>query len=190
VKYKYGGFHESTPLPTEISRPLGLSSNFPQLFVVAMMNRFICLVFVVACLSTALAQSAGCGANPPSSGTKSITVNGQMRQYILDVPANYDPTKPHRLIFGYHWLNGNMNAVAPGFYGLKNLAADSTVFIAPNGINSGWANTNNQDIAFTDAIVDTVTRELCIDESQVFATGFSYGGAMSYALACSRAGMW
>jgi poly(3-hydroxybutyrate) depolymerase len=144
------------------------------------------LALAATCLSSALAQSAGCGAGVPSSGTRSLTVNGQTRQYILDVPANYNPNQPHRLVFGYHWLGGNMNAVAPGFYGLKSLAAGSTIFVAPNGLNNGWANTNNQDLAFTDAIVDVVTREMCVDESQIFATGFSYGGAMSYALACSR----
>lgn len=117
-----------------------------------------------------------------TSGTKSIG----NRQYILQVPANYDSNKPYKLIFGFHWLNGNMNNVAPGYYGLRDLARESAIFVAPNGLDNGWANTNNRDTNFVDQILTELQNGLCVDEKQIFATGFSYGGGMSYNLACSR----
>ncbi|KAK0667561.1 Alpha/Beta hydrolase protein [Cercophora samala] len=133
------------------------------------------------------AQSPGCGKAPPSSGTKSMTVNGRQRQYILQLPNNYDRNKQHRVVIGYHWRDGSMNDVASGgFYGLRQLAGDSTIFVAPNGLNNGWANSGGEDITFTDQIVALLKNDLCVNEGEFFATGWSYGGAMSHSAACSR----
>lgn len=144
---------------------------------------------LLGAVQTVEAASAGCGKSPPSSGTKSMTVNGKQRQYILQLPSNYDRSKAHRVVFGYHWRDGSMNDVANGgFYGLRSLAGDSTIFVAPNGLNAGWANSGGEDITFTDQIVALLKNDLCVDEGQFFATGWSYGGAMSHSVACSRPG--
>jgi len=133
------------------------------------------------------AASAGCGKTPPSSGTKSITSNNKSRQYILQLPSSYDSSKPHKLIFGYHWRDGSMNTVAQGqYYGLQPLAGNNAIFIAPNGLNAGWANAGGEDIKLTDDILAYVKSNLCIDESNIFAAGWSYGGSMSHSVACSR----
>jgi poly(3-hydroxybutyrate) depolymerase len=92
----------------------------------------------------------------------------------------------------YHWLGGTAeDVVGPyNWYGLWDLADNSTIFIAPQGIREagpGWPNTNGEDVAFTDAILDQVENDLCIDKTRIFANGFSYGAGMSYALACARA---
>ncbi|WP_428243441.1 RICIN domain-containing protein [Gynuella sp.] len=134
--------------------------------------------------------SAGCGNVPSlSSGRHSIYVNGARREYILDVPANYDMSKPYRLIFGWHWLGGNASNVANGgYYGLKNLANNSAIFVAPdryvaNGQDdNGWPNTNGRDMAFLRAMLDQFNNSLCVDKSRVFSVGWSYGGMMSYAV--------
>jgi poly(3-hydroxybutyrate) depolymerase len=92
------------------------------------------------------------------------------------------------------------------FYGLWQLADSSTIFVAPDGTpaptvqsaatannngspkvtgsNAGWANGNGQDIKLTNDILKQVEADLCIDTSRIFANGFSYGGAMSYEIAC------
>ncbi|KAB8139701.1 prolyl oligopeptidase family serine peptidase [Chloroflexia bacterium SDU3-3] len=140
--------------------------------------------------------SAGCGQTRTlQNGTHTIQSGGVNRSYILNVPSNYDNRHPYRLVVGYHWLNGTATDVATGqtvqrdvwaYYGLLRLSNNSTIFIAPQGIDNGWANTNNRDLNFTDAFLAQVKGNLCVDESRVFATGFSYGGAMSYSVACAR----
>ncbi|MFD0332040.1 ricin-type beta-trefoil lectin domain protein [Streptacidiphilus monticola] len=144
------------------------------------------------------AGTGGCGKAPSlSSGTHTITSSGQTRGYILRVPANYDQNHPYRLIFGFHWLGGTANDVDSGgtdgynwsYYGLRRLAdaADNgTIFVAPQGLNNGWANTNGQDVTFVDDMTAQLEAGLCVDTTQIFSAGFSYGGAMSYALACAR----
>ena len=141
-------------------------------------------------------RSAGCGKTRTLTNGRKTIQSGGNREYILRVPDDYDNNKPYRLIFAYHWLNGNATQVAEGgnggstddpFYGLWDLAENSTIFVAPEGLNAGWANSGGQDVAFTDAMLELIQGDLCIDTTRIFATGFSYGAGMSYALACSRA---
>jgi poly(3-hydroxybutyrate) depolymerase len=143
--------------------------------------------------------TAGCGKAPTlTSGTHTIQSGGQTRSYILRVPAGYDSNHPYRLIFGFHWRGGTAGDVDSGgtdgynwsYYGLRRLADNennSTIFVAPQGIGNGWANSGGQDVAFVDAMVSQIEAGLCVDTTRLFSAGFSYGGAMSYALACSRA---
>jgi poly(3-hydroxybutyrate) depolymerase len=155
-------------------------------------------------------MSSGCGKTPkllkstPPPSTKinynKITSASLDRQYILWYPDNYDKNRPYRLIMNYHWYTGSASQVfdcntegikcyttQTPFFGLKDLADDSTIFVAPDGIDAGWANTNGRDTTLTDDILKAVESDLCIDTTRVFAQGFSYGGAMSATLGCQRA---
>jgi poly(3-hydroxybutyrate) depolymerase len=141
------------------------------------------------------AASAGCGKAPTlTSGTHTIQSSGQNRSFILKIPAGYDRNKPHKLIFGNHWWGGTANDVASGgsdgavyaHYGLDALSNGSAIFVAPQGQNNAWANGNGIDVVFFDDMIRRIEADLCVDESQRFSLGFSYGGAMSYALACAR----
>ncbi len=146
--------------------------------------------------------SAGCGKTRTlQDGNRTLTSGGQSRQYYLKTPSNYDNEHPHRLIFTFHWFYGSINAVVNPpdadhntdrpFYGIADLSGDSTIFIAPQGLSdmggAGWSNPNDRDVKFTDDMLAAVTADLCIDTSRVFTMGFSYGGSMSYELACARA---
>ncbi|WP_187138378.1 alpha/beta hydrolase family esterase [Cellulomonas timonensis] len=135
------------------------------------------------------AVTAGCGRAPAlATGNHTITSGGQSRQFRLDVPAGYDSNKTYRLVVGLHWWHGtSQDVVNENHYGLKPLAGNSTIFVAPQGIDNAWPNNNGRDITFIDDVLRTVEAALCVDTTQRFATGFSYGGGMSNALACARA---
>jgi len=151
--------------------------------------------------STDAIPSAGCGTTRTlANGTITIDSNGS-RSYILRTPDNYDAKHPYRLVLAYHWGGGTAEQVADGigatespFYGLWNLANNSTIFVAPVGLgsgnNTGWANSGGQDVEFTDAILGQLESSLCIDTSRIFANGFSFGAAMSYELACDRSNVF
>lgn len=143
----------------------------------------------------AAATTAGCGKAPGlNSGTHTIQSGGKSRSFILRLPDSYNNTYPHRLAFGFHWLGGTASAVASGgtdgypwaYYGMLSQSNNTTIFVAPQGINNGWANTNGEDVTFTDDMIRMIDNALCVDTTQRFSVGFSYGGAMSYSLACSR----
>ncbi|HEU5159998.1 MAG TPA: cellulose binding domain-containing protein [Streptosporangiaceae bacterium] len=146
--------------------------------------------------SSALASTAGCGRTPTlTSGTHTIQSGGRSRTFILRIPDGYDNTRPYRLIFAFHWRDGTATDVATGqtvqrdtwaYYGLLQLSNNSTIFVAPQGINNGWANTGGEDVTFTDDMLRQIESDLCVDTSQVFSMGWSFGGGMSFALACAR----
>ncbi|MEO3752432.1 hydrolase [Streptomyces sp. B6B3] len=140
--------------------------------------------------------TAGCGQTPTlQDGTYTIQSGGKNRTFILDVPDGYDSSHPYRLVLGFHWLGGSAQDVATGrivetgtwaYYGLQQRADDSTIFVAPQGLNSGWGNAGGEDVVFTDDMLAMIEADLCVDTTLRFSIGFSYGGAMSHSLACSR----
>jgi poly(3-hydroxybutyrate) depolymerase len=143
-----------------------------------------------------LAATAGCGQNPAlTSGTRTIQSGGRSRSFILRIPDGYDRNHQYRLIFGFHWNGGTANDVDSGgtsgypwsYYGLRAISNNSAIFVAPQGLNNGWANPGGADLTFVDDMVRLIEGSLCVDTTQLFSLGFSYGGGMSYAIACARA---
>lgn len=146
--------------------------------------------------------SVGCGkARTLQDGTQTITSGGVERTYFLETPDGYDNTRPHRLVFMFHWNYGSITAIVNPpdadrntdrpFYGFGDLTDGETVFVVPQGLTNpgggaGWANPDNRDVTFTDDMLAAISDDLCIDTSRVFTTGFSYGAGMSVALACVR----
>jgi len=137
----------------------------------------------------------GCGKAPTlRNGNQTIQTSGKTRSFILSIPDNYDNTRQYRLVFGFHWLGGTSDQVAGGgsdgavyaHYGLKQLSNNSTIFVAPQGFNNGWGNSGGEDVRFVDDMISRIENDLCVDTTQLFSLGFSYGGSMSISLACSR----
>ncbi|WP_308202878.1 hypothetical protein [Crossiella sp. SN42] len=141
------------------------------------------------------AAPAACG-RPPTlqNGTHTIQSGGKNRSFILSIPGNYDQNRRYRLVFGFHWRGGTAQQVAGGgsdgdvyaHYGLRRLADNSAIFVAPQGLGGGWGNAGGEDVTFVDNMIKRIEDGLCVDPGQRFALGFSWGGAMSYSLACSR----
>jgi len=159
-------------------------------------------LFVLASVGGVLAgeKSAGCGKAPSkfaSTKASSISVNGKNRQFTVRVPERYNKDTPYKLVFSWHQLNANMDENVRGgdtnrggalsYYGLPPLSNGSAIFVAPDGLNKGWGNSGGEDVLFFDAMLKAISEDMCVDTGLVFSTGFSYGGGMSYALACARA---
>ncbi|MFF9853082.1 RICIN domain-containing protein [Streptomyces litmocidini] len=141
----------------------------------------------------------GCGSAPTlASGTHTIQSSGKSRSFILRVPVNYDNAHPYRLIFAFHWRGGTAGEVASGgtsgsawsYYGQQEQSDNSAILVAPQGLGNGWANSGGEDVTFVDDMIRRVEGGLCVNTTQRFATGFSWGGGMSHALACSRANVF
>jgi poly(3-hydroxybutyrate) depolymerase len=139
--------------------------------------------------------SAGCGKpTTVTNGKKTITSSGQQRTFIIDIPTNYDMNKPYRFFYASHWISSNAEAVVgQNYYFLKPLATaanDPAIFLAPQALpgdpNGTWDTTKPIDQILFDDILAYVKQNLCIDTTRVFATGFSYGGMMTYSLSATR----
>ena len=133
-------------------------------------------------------QSAGCGKTQTlQNGTINITFNGASRKYILRVPSDYDNTHAYRLVFAFAESGSSAQSVADrSYFTMATQDSKNTIFAAPDAANGAgsWSQT---DVQLTDAILAQLEADLCIDKTRIFATGFSFGGAMSMALGCTRA---
>jgi poly(3-hydroxybutyrate) depolymerase len=139
----------------------------------------------------------GCGLTTfPASGTYTIDVSGTSRSYIIKVPSGFNNTKPHRLIMAWHGLgmtadqtaNGSFPANEGHYYELEPLSGGQAIFTSGQGLGgsgqTGWPNTNGQDVAFARALVAYLRNTYCIDDSRIFSVGKSYGGNFTNTLGC------
>jgi len=139
--------------------------------------------------------SSGCGKAPVSPGQSKVETKdgrGFTRTYLMLVPKDYDPHKTYSLVLGFHGSGGTSEASLAG--GLQNApgAAESAVFLFPQGIafhNSpaGWDDSDRgYDTGFFDIMVSDVESAYCINRDEVFVTGFSWGGDFAKLLGCAR----
>ena len=134
--------------------------------------------------------SSGCDAVATAeSGRFTIDVDGTEREYILQLPDDYDSAHPYPIVFAWHggrydadWVaNGDEPQSGP-YYGIQDQAQGSVILVAPQALGS-W---NSQDISFVDAMVTRFEAELCLDTGRVFSAGFSMGGIMTLTIGCER----
>lgn len=144
-------------------------------------------------LKNAPVKSAGCGKPAAiTNGKKTITSAGMQRQYIIDVPANYDENKPYRLFFAFHGLGGRAeDVVSWNYFQIKTQATaanDPAIFIAPEGIPNanGQQAWGEPDHALFDDLSAFVKAGLCVDTTRVFVTGMSFGGMITYSLSTTH----
>ncbi len=144
-------------------------------------------------------EGCGQGLGDLTSDYRSINSNSDDRDYYLDIPENYNPNYPHRLFFAMHWGGGNYTQMVDGivewgqgtgpeyaFYGLKHrsqLAEEPSIFIAPNGIDGRWTEAAHP---LFDNLLAFAKKNLCIDTTRVFSTGFSFGGMITYSLSTNH----
>lgn len=138
--------------------------------------------------------STGCGKDLTdlTSGTYTITSAGLSRQYIINIPANYDKNKPYRLIFAMHCMGSSATGVVgEKYYSLQPLASSANVpviFVAPQGYTDSmpWRTGDNKDHIFFDDMLKLFKEKLCVDTSRVFSCGFSFGAMFTYSLSLNH----
>lgn len=138
-------------------------------------------------------DSPGCGPTNGAPGVynEAIYVNGQRRTYVLVVPNGYWSTNPVALTFGWHgnyWLGSSFRNSTD----IETHAAGASIFVYPDGLQvpsggTGWiSDPNGRDIAFFDALYNSLLQRFCVDTRHVFSFGFSMGANFTNALGCHR----
>jgi polyhydroxybutyrate depolymerase len=147
--------------------------------------------------TTTTASPRGCSPlrpHPAGQTTERLTFAGVDRSYLLYVPKSYTGTADVPVVFDFHGYGSS--AQEQIVYGeFRPLAErDDFLVVAPDGQGTsrhfnlaGATPEEADDVAFTLAILDRLSGEMCVDADRVFATGMSDGGAMSSTLACRAA---
>ena len=143
-------------------------------------------------------EPAGPACLPPGDHARSLTLDGVQHDYVIHVPPNRGSAAA--LVLQLHG-GGSTAAAMNAVSGLSALAdREGFVVVSPEGwMASGvgpavWnagaccgpVERAPDHVAALEAIIDaTVGEDSCIDPGQIFATGHSNGGMMTYRLACA-----
>ena len=124
-----------------------------------------------------------------------LSHGGITRNYILFVPASYDPSTPAPLVFSFHGYSSNaaLNMNYTGFTAIADTAG--FILVHPDGTLDGsgtphwnvggWTvGSQIDDVGFTEAMIDEISASYNINANRVYSCGMSNGGYMSFKLAC------
>lgn len=113
----------------------------------------------------------------------SLKTSGEPRDYLIHVPAHFNPAKPMPLVVSLHGANGwpaqQMNLTR------WNRLADEEGFLvvypAARGLPKVWT---ANDVDFIEALIDALKVSYPVDPARIYVNGFSQGGSMTFVLAC------
>ena len=122
-----------------------------------------------------------------------MTVDGEVRRYLLYVPKSYDPAKATPLVISIHgyaeWpahqrdISG-WNKLADR-YGFIVVYPSGTAF--PRHWRASGISESYKDVDFISALIDRISADYHIDPARIYANGLSNGGGMSFMLSCTLA---
>jgi polyhydroxybutyrate depolymerase len=134
-------------------------------------------------------NSAGCTSGKElAEGAATITVGGVARKYTLRKPTGYSASKPWPLVLALHPNGSNMSYfdTTTGSRAMRPILKDKGILVLPEARMGDWRGDLPTDLAYFEALVALLKKEMCIDTSRMFSMGFSGGGSFSGVLGCMR----
>jgi polyhydroxybutyrate depolymerase len=134
----------------------------------------------------------GCGLPvTPGAVTRTLTVNGAQRTYLVVVPpVGLDPNSPTPIIMGFHGGSGTSQQARQSY---RLEGSERLIYVypqAPFWPEAGGVAWNvdpaGVDFPYFDAMLNDLKNKHCVDTSRVFVTGKSNGGFFVNSLACNR----
>lgn len=176
-----------------------------------MLKRVAFLLFGLAAFALLLltnpsygeAQAGECSPAKPAVEAGSthlmLTSGGIEREYLVFVPASYNPTEPTPLVLSMHGYTSNVTQQQ--LYSGWNTVAQRENFIVvyPQGTGSPsrWYAYQRggtfvgaaaaDDVQFMRDLLDQLQQDYCIDPARIYANGISNGGGMTHRVACELA---
>ena len=148
------------------------------------------LMVLMIAAQTALAQA-----------TMTWTIDGVQRTALVYAPAPAALSERHALIFAFHGHGGTMQAAAQGMH-LQTLWPEAIVVypqglktpgqVDPQGDLPGWQvkagqpGLGDRDLNFFDVMLADLSQKFPVDNTRIYATGFSNGATFSYLLWAER----
>lgn len=131
--------------------------------------------------ATHAAVSDGCGIE--HSGPNELPWQGATVRYLVDLPADYDNSRPYPLIVAFRGSPEN----AERFRANLSLAAEAgaaAILVHPETAKGAPFWRVPDDVPLFDALVTHLLQRYCVDPGQIFALGYAQGGWLVSAFAC------
>jgi len=145
-------------------------------------------VLLAACLagaSSALADDAACGIEPPC-----MVATGA---YRAAPPPGWDGRAALPTAFFFHGYGGSAaDEMANGSLRAA-FARAGVLLVVPDGVNGRWSHGGlrpggRDDLTFFDEVLADVRRRWRVDEARLWASGFSSGAFVVWDIACRKGG--
>jgi len=148
---------------------------------------------------TAAGGSAQCpGTSTLKTGDNKATLQfgGRSRSYVVYVPSSVKSGTAVPLVFDFHGHGGNSTQEESSSGWKKKADRVGFIMVYPDGVDSSWnvgnccglaMSENVDDVGFTKAMLETVSKAMCIDAKRVYATGMSNGAGFTQRLGCQAA---
>ncbi|KAK6953800.1 hypothetical protein Daesc_003762 [Daldinia eschscholtzii] len=151
-------------------------------------------IALVSLASTAQGKAAGCDQKPSfAAGNFKDFTTSEGREYRVWLPASYDSSKATPLILSYHGANRvideqvALDKLSDPFFNKDHIVVYLQGLEASRPGHTVWEgapDSTSDDIGFTADVLEAVSKEICVDEKRIYATGKSQGGGFVGRLAC------
>lgn len=126
-----------------------------------------------------------------TSSEQVLDVAGHRRRYVLVEPLAFDREKKFPLVLVFHGDGGEAASFHRAWRFEEASGADA--FLAyPDGIGYTWdldSILDNRDVKFAEKLIEDLAARFPIDQTRVFAAGYSSGGFLSNVIACHKPGL-
>lgn len=155
----------------------------------------VCRFLLSVCVMLALG-----GATAAAPTTMKWTIDGVERQGLVFLPTLGAARDKVPVVFGFHGHGGNARGAARAF-GFERLWPRAIVVyleglptasrLDPQGTRPGWqtepGEVGDRDLKLVDAVLGSLHEKYSIDDSRIYAAGFSNGAFFTYLLWAERA---
>jgi polyhydroxybutyrate depolymerase len=140
------------------------------------MKNLMFTIVMAVCMAVSARAFAG-------STAVTLAYGGASRSSILHVPSTYDSRNAYPLVLVFHGSGGS-GAKMEQITGFDALADQYGFFVAyPDSAGATWVLTGtNNDVGFTQALVQTIQASYHLDPTRVYASGYSQGGGLVHQL--------
>ncbi len=176
------------------------------------MKYYLSLVIFFSFLSTQIrSQTEICAQNlsNPNNFKISQIIDSDtiFREFILQVPQNYNENIPTPLIINMHGFGdcaSDYSETIGDFYNFSELANEENIIVVyPQGAyrpekedrywepgDNGIDNIYENDVYFIEELIASLKNEYNINSEMIYACGYSNGGMMAYSLACNSSSLF
>jgi len=109
------------------------------------------------------------------------------KQFSVYIPSSYDAAVPSKLMLGLHpWNTSRWNSISWCDTLLAFAEQNDLLMICPDGGQDGQVS-QPIDTAFATALLDSMELWYNVDQDEVYAMGFSWGGQVTYTYGLANA---
>lgn len=156
-------------------------------------------LLATACASSSAAEPAELPSTRPDAAQArdvSLQVDGRERSYLLQPAQGLGPGESSALVVVLHQEGGTPETVAAET-DLAGLRQQGATLAYPAGVDGSWdagaccgtpQHSGVDDVAFLEAVLDSVAEQAPVDRDRTALVGYSSGGMLTYRYVCERPG--